>query len=268
MERSGVRGYEPALGGSSFVTFSQGAWGAGATSNPCSPGTIRDTTFPSLYPEGVTIGDPANGTATFTTSLAVRDFLPADGGNAPLTGHLVDPTSTTAGVFAGQVLALQLNVGFSDASLGGPCSVAGATRLPPGFGDIVLFNLTVTPSLDGRTVREFLAIANTILGGGATAYSRNEILVVTTELNLSYDDGIPSEWAVEHLGAVGPDTTPPVLTLPSDQIAEASSPAGATVTWTAPTATDLVDGSVGFVYPRLPRDVRGWHHGGDLHGDG
>ena len=39
------------------------------------------------------------------------------------------------------------------------------------------------------------------------------------------------------------DTTPPVLTLPADQIAEAASPAGAAVSFTA-TAQDLVDGSV------------------------
>lgn len=38
------------------------------------------------------------------------------------------------------------------------------------------------------------------------------------------------------------DTQGPVLTLPSSQTAEATSPAGAAVTWPAPTATDAVDG--------------------------
>ena len=41
------------------------------------------------------------------------------------------------------------------------------------------------------------------------------------------------------------DTTPPSLAgVPSETTVEAISPAGATVTFTAPTATDLVDGSV------------------------
>lgn len=40
------------------------------------------------------------------------------------------------------------------------------------------------------------------------------------------------------------DTTPPVLSLPPSQTLEATGPSGAVATWAAPTAVDLVDGSV------------------------
>ncbi len=39
------------------------------------------------------------------------------------------------------------------------------------------------------------------------------------------------------------DTTPPAITTPGDQVAEATGPSGAVVTYSAPTATDLVDGT-------------------------
>ena len=183
--------------GSVFVTFTQGGWGARAQlSLPCWPGTVRDALFPSVFPAGVTIGDPPNGSATFTTSQAVEDFLPAAGTfSQPLIGGSIDPQTTSAGVFAGQVLALQLNVGFSDAYSGCSGGTGSDLCFPLGFGDMLLGNPIITPSLSntpgliGKSVREFLAIANTALGGGLTPYSVSALNTIADELNRSYLDG-------------------------------------------------------------------------------
>jgi hypothetical protein len=47
---------------------------------------------------------------------------------APLSADLIDPSSTSSGLFGGEVLALQFNVDFSDAGL-----ISGSAGLA--FGD-------------------------------------------------------------------------------------------------------------------------------------
>jgi hypothetical protein len=62
-------------------------------------------------------------------------------------------------VFGGNVLALQLDVDFSDAGvLGGTSGLA--------FGDLRMCNFTTLSALNGMTVRQYLALVNTLLGGG------------------------------------------------------------------------------------------------------
>jgi hypothetical protein len=61
------------------------------------------------------------------------------------------PGSSAAGVFAGQVLALQLSMDFSS---------KGITAV--GSGSLHL----VSGPLTGQTVAQVLALANTVLGGG------------------------------------------------------------------------------------------------------
>jgi hypothetical protein len=88
---------------------------------------------------------------TFTTADAVRAFLPQGGPPSRLLATATNPTTSAAGVFGGQVLALRLNVSMSN---------VGA--LPAGLGNFVL---TSGPAA-GKTVNQVLADANAALGCG------------------------------------------------------------------------------------------------------
>jgi hypothetical protein len=74
-----------------------------------------------------------------------------------LTSNLVDPLTTSAGDFAGQVLALKLNVDLNDAG------VLGGTSMPVHFGDLYIVH-TGNPGLDDQTVRAILGVANSWVG--------------------------------------------------------------------------------------------------------
>jgi hypothetical protein len=151
-----------------YCTFTQGGWGNTCPTpqqgNPYSTqsGCIRDYYFGSVFPSGVTIGIPAGSThgATWTSAAAVRNFLPAGGTPAALTGDLTDPTTTPAGILAGQILALRLNREFS-------CYGAFGYALNPVSG--CLGPSPVPEDCKGRfgdmTVDEFLALADQAIAG-------------------------------------------------------------------------------------------------------
>jgi hypothetical protein len=138
----------------SFVTVTQGGWGATPHGN--NPASILAANFTKVYDgTGVTIGCALpNGSLKFTSAQAIGNFLPQGGTPDTLAaGQAVNPTTSAAGVFAGQVLALQLNVNFS-----GPV-------FPGGLG---LLKLTSGPAA-GLTVGQVLGLANRALGGCLTA---------------------------------------------------------------------------------------------------
>jgi hypothetical protein len=160
-------------------TVTQGGWGAPAHGN--NPGTVLNAAFPVVYPAGVTIG--SINTLHFTSSNAVRNFLPQGGPPSFLNTSAIDPTArTSAGVFAGQVLALQLNVDIE------------------GLGSLVLSGTGT--GLDGDTVAQVLAAANIALGGGglpagfASYSSLNDLI---DNLNGSFDGCVADGFASSHL---------------------------------------------------------------------
>ena len=98
-----------------FTTYVQGSWGTSSSA----AGTLLTANFNSVYGatfDTVTVGLPTTGfTMTFDAPTAVFNYLPAGGSPGTLNGNLLDPTSTSSGTFGGDVLALQLNVDFSNA---------------------------------------------------------------------------------------------------------------------------------------------------------
>ena len=160
-----------------MTTYTQGGWGA--TPNGNNPGVLRQTHFPSVYPAGVTIGGPLV-TLTFATSNAVQNFLPAGGKAATLTASAVNPTSSAAGVFAGQVLALQLSYDYSNAG-----------KTPFGLAT----KCVASGPLAGKTVQYVLDLANKVLGGNTSLLAANGLTSISqlndivTRINENYDGG-------------------------------------------------------------------------------
>jgi uncharacterized repeat protein (TIGR01451 family) len=159
-----------AVGG--FTTYTQGGWGAPANGN--NPGALLKANFAAVYPSGVTIG--GTRTLKFTTSAAIEAFLPAGGKAAVLTASATNPTSSSAGVFAGQVLALRLSVDFS---------VKGLTKTG-------LSSMRVASGLlAGQTVQQVLALANAVLGGGAlpSGMTISQLNDIVDKINNNFDGG-------------------------------------------------------------------------------
>ena len=163
-----------------YVTYTQGGWGAPPAGN--NPGMLLQNNFTAVYPNGVTIG--ITGVTgryylKFTSSAAVRNYLPAGGAPKALKASATNPTTTTAGVFAGQVLAVQLAVDFSAA--GKITSGLSALKIAPGN------------PLAGQTVAQVLALANKVLGGNTAALpagvSISTLNDVMTRINENFDNG-------------------------------------------------------------------------------
>jgi hypothetical protein len=147
-------------------TVTQGGWHATPHGN--NPGTLLANDFPTLYPSGVTIG--GTFTLTFDSAADVRVFLPAGGTPGVLTFSATDPTTSAAGVFAGQVLALQLNVDIEH------------------YGTVVISGTGT--SFDGKTVADVLAAANTALGGGSlpAGFTISSLNDLVDSLNQRFDN--------------------------------------------------------------------------------
>jgi len=207
------------------LTFTQDDWGDGSASALTAAPTILSNYFNTLYgglgyiDVGV-LGSPGKFAMLFTSSGALFTYLPGSGLPAALSATLVDPASSSSGVFGGEVVALRLNVDFSDAGY-----TAGALGLP--FGDLVIHDYAPFPEANGLTVRQWFAQASLALGGGVPAYDYASAFALVQELNGSFsprrvqhDDGSfeteqhVSQFAQDHLAvAAAPVPEPASLML-------------------------------------------------------
>lgn len=180
----------PVFQAGDYCTYSQGGWGAAPNGNNVA--RILASNFSAVYPGGVAVGITIPSFfMRFTASTAIEPYLPAGGTAGVLNANLVNALTSSSGVFGGQVLAHQLNIDFNRAGL-----IHGT------LGDIShLFLKNTGTSLDGKTYAEILAIVNTALGGGAmpSGYTASTLNGLTANLVLSFDNCIPSEWAMTHV---------------------------------------------------------------------
>ena len=174
-----------------YATYIQAAWGA-KPKNGNAAKLLADN-FATVYPTGeVVIGIPdvvGRYSITMTGADVIQTFLPQGGPVAALTKSYVDPISLwkpkhagkfghhkMIGQLAGQVMALQLNVDFSNKAI---------TRF--GLGTLKV----VAGPLAGQTVNQVLALANKVLGGdpvpaGVTMQQINDVV---KNINADYESG-------------------------------------------------------------------------------
>lgn len=185
-----------------FATYDQNAWGADPLDGP--PASILKARFFDLFTSGAEFGYPFPGGAVmdFSSGDAMLTFLPQSGAPGALNSNLTDPTSSSAGIFGGEVVALDLNIGFSD--LGVLAHLGGVS-----FGDLVLSGYDGTiAGLNGRTVRQLYQIVDAALGGGFEPFSIVDLARLADDINTSFDGGFVSAYAQLHFEL--PTVTGPV----------------------------------------------------------
>lgn len=178
-------------GDGAYCSFSQGGFG---NTGSYAQKTVLGPSFGALYPAGITVGHAGDFRMSFSSAAAVAAYLPATETPGVLATSAADPATTDAGVFGGQVLTLRLARDLSE---------AGVT--PAGFGGLKLCNLVAdgaedtgmsltaaqAAALNGRTVDEILADAESVLGGKGTtsAYGLSvaQLNALTDLINLSFD---------------------------------------------------------------------------------
>jgi hypothetical protein len=183
-------------------TQTQGGWGSKARGQ--NPGSFRDANFDDKFAGGMVVGANAAGvsgnSANFNTAGAIECFLPQGGTSGAFSENYTDPagipdtfgdcplresvqvnsSDTSAGVLAGQVVALTLNVAFDLPGSGGDSPIA--------LADLIM----VDTVCEGMTVQEVLDEANKVLAGSGSM-TPSEINDCASKINENFVDGITEE---------------------------------------------------------------------------
>lgn len=163
-----------------FKTYTQGGWGACPSGN--NPAMYLKNNFAAAFPAGLEIG--CTNKYKFTTALAIQNFLPS--GSTPKalpSGAKTNPTgNSNANVFAGQLVALTLNVRFDEyySNFG---SASGKLK------DLIINS----GSFKNMTVGSFLAEANKKIGSCSSLNkSFSDYNNTASQINEAYDNGVAS----------------------------------------------------------------------------
>jgi hypothetical protein len=183
-----------------FRTQTQGGWGSDPSgSNPgaymrqvVTISGITKTRFDHAFPNGVTVGDivsyATDNCAGYTLKLmtlngvkgvdAVTAFLPSGSTARKLDKNYVNPGQNYQNVFAAQVVALTLSVGFDNKF----SDFGSSTTL--------LKNLYVNlDPFKGLTVGQVLAEANKALGGCPSKFTLLQLHNAVSAINENFVDG-------------------------------------------------------------------------------
>jgi hypothetical protein len=178
------------------AAFGQGQWGSSGTA----AAALLSDKFNSVYASmgGVfLVGDLSKYSIQIDTADAIIAYLPQSNPPGVLPATYFDPGLTPSGSFGGNVVALKLDVDFADAGV-----LLGTSGIP--FGNLILANFTTLTNLNGLTVRQLLADANSCLGGDVCIDSATDLDPIIFSLNGAFEAG-PTDFAQIHL--VAPTTT-------------------------------------------------------------
>ena len=177
------------------ITHRQDIWGDPNES----AGMLLDQQFNFVYSSALVVGGTYR--ITFDGASDIHNYMPSSGPPASLSGSLGNPRSSVSGQFGGEVVALKLNVDFSDAG-----HTLGA--LGVFFGDILIHSYAPLPQVNGLSVRQFLAQANTLLGGGTVGYTPAQANALAVQLNAAFGGGGLSPFANANLMLAPTSTVP------------------------------------------------------------
>ncbi len=178
-----------------FITHAQDVWGDFPIGS--NPSQLLQLHFNNVYAAtsaSLEVGIPGSSgySMLFTGATEVLTYLPAVGSIGQLTADVVNPNASNTGEFGGEVVALALNVDFSDAGV-----LQGNLGVP--FGDLQIHSLSTTTGLNGSTIREFQEQANAMLGGASGLYGIVEIANLVESMNGSFGLGGVTNFARDHL---------------------------------------------------------------------
>jgi hypothetical protein len=158
-------------------TQTQGGWGQ-CHQNGNNPGSYLFNNFASAFPNGLTLG--CTRTLRLTTPQGVCEFLPSGTGPKVLpVGNMTNPGQSYRNVFAGQLAAAMLNVGFD---LANPAFSAS---------DVNLGEMIITSGLfEGWSVQALIDEANKKIGGCASSFSPSQLSNALASINENYTDGV------------------------------------------------------------------------------
>gem|GEM_PF-1431892 len=179
--------------GGDIVTYSSVVWGD-IGSIPDMLNADYDTVYGPTS-DSLTVGNPTGFTMTFDSPDAIIAYLPSSGTPGPLTASLLDPVTSASGSLGGEVVALNLNIAFTDLGL-----VSGSTSIL--FGDLHVCGLpasTTTSALNGETVRQVLATADLVLSGATSSITPADLFVTLASINSAFNNGAVSTFAQNNL---------------------------------------------------------------------
>jgi len=185
------------------LTYTQVSWVDNATAAALLTDHYSNVYLSTSDVFEVGIPGPSGFSLSFGDASHVVAFLPQAGIAGPLTESQTNPGSSESGLFAGDVIALKLDVDYSDAGL-----LLGSSGIP--FGDLVLSNFSkdfdgytiAAVNLNGLSVSEFLGDVNIALGGGGSNIASISALDdILENVDIAFDGGIVTPFAQDHLMA-------------------------------------------------------------------
>jgi len=186
----------------SFCSYSQGGFGG-----PGGPYQLLAAAFPQIWSVSNPLQVGIGNYMQFNSAPAVQAYLPAGGPPSALTATLINPTSSSSGVFGGQVLTLKINLALDDLQ-GAQARIGELTFCPRGQFAQLLADYEISPSLaaqlDGWTVRQILDLAERVLGGSVPSPSAADLNALVEPLAVAFhgdgqEDCTPSLFAAGYL---------------------------------------------------------------------